>query len=724
MARVEIFRGGNVERMGTTGARYRPADFSSSPIAEGLQSAGKALGQAVERQDEVEDFKAKVEANRLAIEHVELSRLLGQKVKQTLGEGAEAAAEQSLEKLRKGSADILGRASPRARLLLESEFGIRNATTGDSWVDHGFREKVTAFDSSSQARIDQTLEAAADEPDEDKARLLLEPVRQLTAERARFFGRGEEWQDVEEQKHISQFYKSRALKMATGPDGSAYSAIEYANANRAYLSDADYNSILSAYHDNALDELAYSDIDGMPIPNTAVTPTDDGRRLDPISFFKEFVSPHEGSALVTDSNGALVKYGVNAAYHPGENIKGMTEARAAQIFKEKYYEPSGADKLPPGLAAVHTDTYWLNQKQAAKILKESGGDVDRYIALRRTFLNGLVRRDPGKYGKYQKGWENRTKALADYAAMLGGDGRSAGLAVGPDTSVEEFRQQTMARTDIGLALKTKLIQRAEARRSDARQERSIQEEEAARDLTQSMTALGDGFTDIKQLPQGAWLRASPAVKAQLTDAAKTNKENKPLSPEVLRDIGFMQTFAPEKLADPKVQAQLAARGVPATKIAQLAQQGGQALGAIAGAKADPIPRGTLESLARPAFEASGHFLWTTEEKQPKRKAEERQREAQKQLQLLSFLGDAAQTWAVNNPGKKADETTIKGWIGTALRMGSRQEPIGTLNDSQVVLEMSAHDREAIKRKLRSAGLPVTVENVATYYRRMLIMNGR
>lgn len=720
MARVDIFRGGNVERMGTTGARYRPADFSSSLIAEGLQSAGKALGQAVERQDEVEDFKAKVEANRLAIEHVELSRLLGQKVKQTLGEGAEAAAERSLEDLRKGSADILGKASPRARLLLESEFGTRNAATGDSWVEHGFREKVTAFDSSSQARIDQTLEIAADEPDEDKAKLLLDPIRQLNAERARFFGRGDAWRDVEEQKHISQFYKSRALKMAAGADGSAYSAIEYANANRAYLSDADYNSILSAYHDNALDELAYSEIDGMPMPNTAVTPTDDGRRLDPISFFKEFVSPHEGSALVTDSNGALVKYGVNAAYHPGENIKGMTEARAAEIFKKKYYEPSGAENLPPGLAAVHTDTYWLNQKQAAKILRESDGDVDKYIQLRRAFLNGLAAKNPGKYGRYQRGWENRTKALADYAAMLGGDGRTAGLAVTAETSIEEFRQQTMQRTDIGLALKTKLIQRAEARRADARQDRAIQEEEAARALTQTITALGDKFTDIKQLPQDAWLSASPAVRQQLTDAAKSNIENKPLAPDVLRDIGFMQTFAPEKLADPKVQAQLAARGVPAAKIAHLAQQGGQALGTIAGAKADPIPRGTLESLARPAFEAAGHFLWTTESKGAEKEGE-RKAEAEAQIHLLQFLGTAAQTWAVNNPGKKADETTIRGWIGTALRMGASKRPVGTLRDDQVVIDMSAADREAIKRKLRAANLPVTVENVATYYRRMLVM---
>lgn len=723
MPRISVFQGGLVQRDDPRVVPFRPANFGDSGLGEGLERLGGAMADATQKIDEIEDVKAKVEANRLAIERDELERQISRRVKETLGEGAESEAEKGAQELDKAAQDILGRASPRAKMLLEPTFARSNGIAKDNYLDHGFREKVTAFDTSSQARADSVLETAADEEDEAKAVARLVDVKAINEERARFFGRGKDWLDSEDRKYVSQFYKSRALKLAVGVQGSAYNAIEYANRNREFLSDGDYNSILTSFHDNALDEAAVLDIDGAPPPTTAVTPTDDGRRLDPVAFFKAFVSPHEGSALVTDSNGALVKYGVNAEYHPGENIRGMTESRAAEIFKTKYYEASGADKLPPALAAVHTDTYWLNQRQAAKILKESGGDVDKYIQLRRQFLNGLAAKDPKKYGRYQRGWENRTKALADYANMLGGDGRTAGLAIDAETNLSEFREQTMARTDIGLALKTKLIQRAEARRSDARQERALIEEEAQRSLTQTITALGDKFTDIKQLPQDAWLSASPATRQQFTEMAKSNVENKPLSPEVLRDIGFLQTFSPEKLADPKVLAQLGAKGVPATKLAQLAQQGGQALGTIAGAKATPVERGTLESIAREAFEASGYFLWTTEES-GKKKTAERQAEAYQQAQLLQFLGDASQTWALNNPGKKADEATIRGWVGQALRLGSRKQPVGTLNPHQTVLEMSAGDREAIKRKLRSAGLPVTVENVAKYYRRVLAQSGR
>lgn len=143
-------------------------------------------------------------------------------------------------------------------------------------------------------------------------------------------------------------------------------------------------------------------------------------KLDPQEFFKNFVAVHEGSKMVTDSNGAKVKYGINAEFNPGVDIAGLTLGKAADHFEANQWKRSGADKLPPALAAVHADTFFLNEKKAGEILKAANGDVGKYIELRRTFLNGLATKNPAKFGKYKDGWEKRTSDLAAYAAKLGG----------------------------------------------------------------------------------------------------------------------------------------------------------------------------------------------------------------------------------------------------------------------------------------------------------------
>lgn len=727
MPRVQIYEGGSVTPQGTTNARQRAADFGPSMVGVGLQALGQTIGDAAKKADEIEDVKARVQANQLAVEHSKLSREIGRRVKETLGEGAEAAANSGTVDLEKGTKDILGRASPRARLLLESELGQRNVAFNDSFLEHGFTETKSAFEATSVARISSTLENAADEDDEAKALDLLKPVTDLNAQRARFFGKGSDWETSENQRVISQFFRSRALKLTVGNNGSAHAAIEYATKNRAYLVDEDYNAIVSAYNDNALDELATSFVDGAPMPSATVTVDPDAqseqsRHLDPIAFFKTFVSPWEGGdQMVVDSNGALAKYGVNAEHNPGVNVRALSEDGAAEIFSNKYFKGSGADKLPPALAAVHADTYWLNQKEAARILKESGGDVDKYIGLRRSFLNGLATKQPAKFGKYQKGWENRTKALKDFADRQGTDGTP--LAIEADTSLQATRDAVMARTDIGLSLKRKIISRMEARQADARQERAMIEDEAARDLTTSLTALGDQFTDVKQLPQDAWLKASPATREALTTAAKSNKERKPVGLDVEAQIGFLQTFAPEKLADPKVQQELARKGVPATRLADLAQQGGAALGRGASAKPAPVPTAQLEAIARPAFEAQGIFLWTQEEKK-KGKDVERQQDAQRQIRALSMLRGYANQWAANNPGKVADESLIRGWVANVSRRVQTHNGgalhFFDMSDDQVVLSMSETDRRTIIRTLRDNGLPPQPELIAEYYRRSYI----
>jgi hypothetical protein len=723
---VRTYEGGNIQSQGTTGARFRAADFGDG-MGQAIQQAGKVVGDVADKIDQVEDVKARVEANRLAVEHSEHVREINRRVVETLGEGAEAASDQGVIDLQATTKDLIGRASPRARLLLQNELTTRSGAAMDSWHTHGFRQKGEALESSSVARINRVVEDAADLEDEGQATAMLGEIRGINEQRANFFGKGKDWLLDEDRKAVSTFYKSRALKLATGESGSASAAIGYAEKNRDKMTDADYLALVTSYNDSALDETATAMVYGASPVGAAVVegeaPADGGpppAALDPIAFFKAFVSPHEGAGLVVDSNGALVKYGVNAAYNPGEDIRGMTEDRAAEVFRTKYFIPSGADKLPPGLAAIHADTYWLNQKQAMKILKDSGGDPDKYIEMRGAFLNSLIAKNPAKYGQYRNGWERRTKELAAYADRQGGDGTSTGpIPVGPNTSLEGFRAQVMARTDIGMNLKTKIIKLAEGRRAEVRQEQQIYEEQVTDQLTAASVALGEGFTDVKQLPSNIWVNAPPSVQAKFIAQAKTNKEAKPLSPAAAAQVGFLRSFKPESFTDPKMQRELAKMGLTTKQISDLAAEGGKAAGTIAGQKADPIPRSTLESLARPAYEAAGYRLWTTEapDKQKDKSAAEKRQDAAQQIQLLNNLEHEAVAWANANPGKKADTTTMQKWIANSLIRTLPDRPFGTLNDHEVINSYGQKNYTETAMLLRSHKIDPTPANIADYLRR-------
>jgi hypothetical protein len=145
------------------------------------------------------------------------------------------------------------------------------------------------------------------------------------------------------------------------------------------------------------------------------------QRLDPVSFIKSWTfGPHaEGTAYVPkDSNGYPVRYGINAQYNPGLDLQHMSPDQAASILKQKYWDPSGADNMPPALAAVHFDTTMMAGPAVAnKILVESGNDPNAYMNLRDAFTSHLVAADPNKYGAYAHSWANRSNALRQYVGQ-------------------------------------------------------------------------------------------------------------------------------------------------------------------------------------------------------------------------------------------------------------------------------------------------------------------
>lgn len=158
-------------------------------------------------------------------------------------------------------------------------------------------------------------------------------------------------------------------------------------------------------------------------------------KLDPKQFFKDFVLPHEGGFNPSDANGAPVNFGINQAANPEVDVRKLTPEKAAQIFTDKYFAQSGAADLPPALAAAHADTSYINPSAAKRILRQSDGDVGKYLTLRQQWMDGLVARDPKKFGKYEKAWTRRTQDLGVYAQKLE-TGEQAVLPVANDTPIK------------------------------------------------------------------------------------------------------------------------------------------------------------------------------------------------------------------------------------------------------------------------------------------------
>lgn len=197
-------------------------------------------------------------------------------------------------------------------------------------------------------------------------------------------------------------------------------------------------------------EFMYDPGSGQPLPPGAV-PSSGGKatvspgavqngKLEPQVFYKDFVLPHEGGYAAHDANGAPVNHGINQSANPGVDVKNLTEDQAADIFANKYFAASGAANLPPALAAVHADTSFINPKRADQFLQQAGGDVNKYMTMRQSWMNSLVKNQPDKYGKYAKAWNSRNADLSAYAAQLDGGSSQGGASVGGSGQMLGARQ--------------------------------------------------------------------------------------------------------------------------------------------------------------------------------------------------------------------------------------------------------------------------------------------
>jgi lysozyme family protein len=144
--------------------------------------------------------------------------------------------------------------------------------------------------------------------------------------------------------------------------------------------------------------------------------------------FEKLIS-HEGGFVDHPADpGRATKYGISQRSYPGEDIRGMTLARAKEIYLRDFWGPAGCDALP---ASVRFDVFDMavnsGVRMAVKLLQravEEDADgilgprtlqavqsmpvarlVARFNGLRLEFMAGLA-----TWPSFGRGWARRIAA--------------------------------------------------------------------------------------------------------------------------------------------------------------------------------------------------------------------------------------------------------------------------------------------------------------------------
>jgi lysozyme family protein len=152
-----------------------------------------------------------------------------------------------------------------------------------------------------------------------------------------------------------------------------------------------------------------------------------------------FVFPHEGGYNKNDGNGHPVNLGINQGANPDVDVKNLTKDQAAQIYRTRYWNAIGGDKLPPGVSLFAMDAAVNMGVGAAKeMLAATGGDLQKMAAWREDRYRAIAAANPEK-AKYLNTWLSRNKDAVAAASGAGGTTAAAAAAGDPQVFVSAQR---------------------------------------------------------------------------------------------------------------------------------------------------------------------------------------------------------------------------------------------------------------------------------------------
>lgn len=162
-----------------------------------------------------------------------------------------------------------------------------------------------------------------------------------------------------------------------------------------------------------------------------------GGGLDPRGGYQTGGSPSFDEALrrtlayeggYTEDTGGPTMMGISSRANPDVDLGRVKEdpEYRASLYRDRYWNPIGADRMDPRMANVAFDTAVnLGVGRTRQLLDEAGGDPAKLLQLRQQHYNDLIARDPETYGRYERGWSNRVNDLMAYAGQ-GQQGEGAG----------------------------------------------------------------------------------------------------------------------------------------------------------------------------------------------------------------------------------------------------------------------------------------------------------
>lgn len=246
------------------------------------------------------------------------------------------------------------------------------------------------------------------------------------------------------------------------------------------------------------------------------------------------VLKHEGGFTASDGNtGAPANFGINQRHNPDVDVRNITPDDAKSIYRQRYWNAIDGDNLPPELQGTALDAA-VNQgpANARKWLAQSGGDVQKFNALRRQHYEALAARP--EYAKYRKTWLNR---LADYEADAQG-GNIAGRGIDPASLQAQLDQEEPGRY--------RVLSEDEARRLSLQQELDAQEPGRFKVLTEDDLANMPELSTVEapDIPEAESPLAQPGFWERLPQVAKSGWESMSRALDVSRAV-LSDDFTPQ-----------------------------------------------------------------------------------------------------------------------------------------------------------------------------------
>lgn len=378
-------------------------------------------------------------------------------VERSSGKGlADEYAETYKEQISKISAglgnDVQRQAfARRANDMASSLYGSaikHEAEQGRVWADGVDESSVKlklgeiGFNSANPAKVAQLIEGGKDEQGNP-----VPGIRQHIQRIADRNGKPAEWVDEKVRGMVSGAHKEIILRTM---DKSPTAALAYLNNNLEAVGDhvVELQRTLRVAVDREQGNLKGEAIFSTSAPF--------GSTFDSIA---DKVLKIEGGYVANDAGKGETNLGINKTANPDVDIKGLTPAKAKALYKERYWNAIGGDALPPEIRAVAFDAA-VNHgpSKANKMIAEAAGDPKRLIELRRTEYARLISENPGKYGQYEKSWNNRLDQLS---ASLSGE-RSKSAMLEQANQIEDPEQRNIATARINHLSQTEELAKREA----------------------------------------------------------------------------------------------------------------------------------------------------------------------------------------------------------------------------------------------------------------------